>query len=138
MATKRPFVSDVQLTETLSKLKKKNEEEIELIGQLSTEVDQLLKEVTASGEVSPISEPPIAVTPSTLSTLVINSYVWKYKGDKTGWNPFAHTLVWCKNSKLRHLAVKRATSSLDCLATTPSTLFFMGTSVKVLLCPLLL
>jgi hypothetical protein len=41
MAAKRQFVSDVQLTETLSKLQKKNEEEIELISQLSSQCDQL-------------------------------------------------------------------------------------------------
>lgn len=95
MATKRQFVSDLQLQDTLSKLQKKNEEEIQLIGQLSTEVEQLLKDVNAaSEEETPVSEPPIEVTSSTKSSLVINSYIWNYQNQNTHWNPFSHTLTW--------------------------------------------
>jgi hypothetical protein len=43
---------------------------------------------------------------------------------------FHKPMGYCKNSKLRHLSVKRATSSLDCLASTPTTLLFCVTDVK--------
>lgn len=45
MATKRAFVSDLELQDTLSKLQKTNEESVVLIGQLGTQVDGLVKEV---------------------------------------------------------------------------------------------
>jgi hypothetical protein len=45
MATKRAFVSDLELQDTLSKLQKTNEDSVVLIGQLGTQVDGLVKEV---------------------------------------------------------------------------------------------
>ena len=45
MATKRPFLSDIDLQETLTKLQKTNEDEIILIGQLSAQCDVLKQEI---------------------------------------------------------------------------------------------
>lgn len=42
---KRQFVSNLELQETLSILQKKNEEETELIGELSSQCDQLEKDI---------------------------------------------------------------------------------------------
>jgi hypothetical protein len=72
MATKRAFVSDLELQDTLSKLQKTNEESVELIGQLGTQVGVLVKEVTEFQQslvdpitpiVVPIEQPITPVVP---------------------------------------------------------------------------
>jgi hypothetical protein len=77
MAAKRPFVSDLELQDTLSKLQKTNEQSVELIGQLGTQVDVLVKEVNDFQQslvyptipISPV-EPVVPIDPLPLEPVV--------------------------------------------------------------------
>jgi hypothetical protein len=105
MAAKRQFLSDVQLTETLSKLQKKNEEEIELISELSSQCDQLVKDIKGVPPDEVVFDPTIyddqtkqlddliTIEESNQSVLVISS-TWWHSGL---FIPMSHKLKWQGN-----------------------------------------
>ncbi len=96
MAAKRQFVSDVEMQKPLSKLKTKNEDEIQLISELSSQCDEKVKYIEGSSTpdniVVEMSIPEVEI--SNNSNLVINSYLWEQAGDATGFHPYSHKLIW--------------------------------------------